>query len=510
MVGLGEGMVQYRWERHQENFALQLKVLAEGNSSLANVTLNAGGQSLRAHSFILAAGSAYFRQVLEGLQPWQAPFLLLPQTPFLLLQKIVEFLYTGSVQVDELQVGDFLSLGKELKVAGINDVDCTSSSLAQTEEGEALALESTREELREAEPRHLNLSSISLRPESPLNERRISDILKFGEAVGNGTLSLPSTHHVPLPSSFSSPHLRADFSVRRRRTPPPQPLDNTEEHSSPLPHETSDVDIVQSIDESSEEESNDLLNATEVDDEVEVEASDVQREEGTRSSKRRSKCNICGLELSANSLNRHVRRVHEEEPTSSPRVVGKTGFSRLGLRYRTKALESREQLASKSFTAFPRERGPARLRKSFQQILERERKRSETSGRREHEDGGGDRLEQEGQIDFQEENILLDERSSGNLEDDGDVDSGVGSLAATRSSGTSRQPEDFQDNNEQVEADQPARATSSMLGTSGLLKKRKICKHCGVQVTDFNRERHQRTRHSQPDSAPCQRRTQHL
>ena len=58
-----------------------------------------------------------------------------------------------------------------------------------------------------------------------------------------------------------------------------------------------------------------------------------------------------------------------------------------------------------------RERGPARLRKSFQQILERERKRSETSGRREHEDGGGDRLEQEGQIDFQEENILLDERS---------------------------------------------------------------------------------------------------
>ena len=30
------------------------------------------------------------------------------------------------------------------------------------------------------------------------------------------------------------------------------------------------------------------------------------------------------------------------------------------------------------------------------------------------------------------------------------------------------------------------------------------------QVTDSNRERHQRTRHSQPDSAPCQRRTQHL
>ena len=53
---------------------------------------------------------------------------------------------------------------------------------------------------------------------------------------------------------------------------------------------------------------------------------------------------------------------------------------------------------------------------------------------------------------------------SGHLEDDDDVDSGVGSLAATHSSGTNRQPENFQDNNDQVEADQPARATSSMLG----------------------------------------------
>ena len=37
-------------------------------------------------------------------------------------------------------------------------------------------------------PRHLNLSSISLRPESPLNERRISDILKFGWAVTQSAL----------------------------------------------------------------------------------------------------------------------------------------------------------------------------------------------------------------------------------------------------------------------------------------------------------------------------------
>ena len=62
-----------------------------------------------------------------------------------------------------------------------------------------------------------------------------------------------------------------------------------------------------------------------------------------------------------------------------------------------------------------RERGPARLRKSFQQILERERKKSETRERREDGSEDGERgrleLEEEGQIGFREENILLDEGS---------------------------------------------------------------------------------------------------
>ena len=69
-----------------------------------------------------------------------------------------------------------------------------------------------------------------------------------------------------------------------------------------------------------------------------------------------------------------------------------------------------------------------------------------------------------GQSNLIEKQQLVSFLCSGNVEVDGDVDSGVGSLAATQSSGTNRQPENFQDNNDQVEADQPARATSSMLG----------------------------------------------
>ena len=48
------------------------------------------------------------------------------------------------------------------------------------------------------------------------------------------------------------------------------------------------------------------------------------------------------------------------------------------------------------------------------------------------------------------------------------------------------------------------------LWLTGQLSKSKRVFVIDSQVTDSNRERHQRTRHSQPDSAPCQRRTQHL
>ena len=69
-----------------------------------------------------------------------------------------------------------------------------------------------------------------------------------------------------------------------------------------------------------------------------------------------------------------------------------------------------------------------------------------------------------GQSNLIEKQQLVSFLCSGNVEVDGDVDSGVGSLAATQSNETNRQPENFQDNNDQVETDQPARATSSMLG----------------------------------------------
>merc|ERR1719509_573319 len=122
--------------------------------------------------------------------------------------------------------------------------------------------------------------------------------------------------------------------------------------------------------------------------------------EGKRGGRTRSlKCGVCSLELSVKSLNRHVRRVHEKEDTLTTSTTGRTSgnFSFLGGMYRTKALESSSSLLSKSFTSFPRERGPARLRKSFKQVLERgggEGRRREEGERRVGEAVEGERREE--------------------------------------------------------------------------------------------------------------------
>ena len=66
--------------------------------------------------------------------------------------------------------------------------------------------------------RHLNLSSISLRPESPLNERRISDILKFGWAVTQSSLKQGCAPKIfQNPSESISTHMNPSESIPAKR-----------------------------------------------------------------------------------------------------------------------------------------------------------------------------------------------------------------------------------------------------------------------------------------------------
>jgi len=85
-----------------------------------DVTLHTEGKTLKAHKVYLSACSTYFKNVLKGTNLWQHPILFL-EVPFQDLQKILEFVYYGEVQVPQKRLQSFLKSAEVLKINGLND-----------------------------------------------------------------------------------------------------------------------------------------------------------------------------------------------------------------------------------------------------------------------------------------------------------------------------------------------------------------------------------------------------
>ena len=69
----------------------------------------------------LSACSDYFRNVLKGTNLWQHPILFLTEVPFVDLQKILEFVYCGEIQLPQKRLGSFLKSAEILKINGLVD-----------------------------------------------------------------------------------------------------------------------------------------------------------------------------------------------------------------------------------------------------------------------------------------------------------------------------------------------------------------------------------------------------
>ena len=86
---------------------------------LSDVTLVTGDDRLiRAHKIILCSSSAFFRNILRKY-PHQNPLIYLKDIKYRYLDWIIEFMYTGQCDIDERELVQFLSVGKELGVNGL-------------------------------------------------------------------------------------------------------------------------------------------------------------------------------------------------------------------------------------------------------------------------------------------------------------------------------------------------------------------------------------------------------
>eukprot|EP00092_Neocalanus_flemingeri_P017902 GFUD01019368.1.p1 GENE.GFUD01019368.1~~GFUD01019368.1.p1 ORF type:complete len:295 (+),score=67.15 GFUD01019368.1:41-925(+) len=108
------------WNNYKFSMTESLKTIIQ-EEDFVDVTLHTEGKTLKAHKVYLSACSTYFKNVLKGTNLWQHPILFLVDVPFQDLQKILEFVYYGEVQVAQKRLQSFLKSAEILKISGLID-----------------------------------------------------------------------------------------------------------------------------------------------------------------------------------------------------------------------------------------------------------------------------------------------------------------------------------------------------------------------------------------------------
>ncbi|XP_045488826.1 zinc finger and BTB domain-containing protein 44 isoform X2 [Pieris rapae] len=106
-----------KWNNHLQNLS-QLFTTIYSSSALADVTLSCRDGTLKAHKLVLSACSPYFEQIFKD-NPCQHPTVILKGIPFSEINLLVEFMYKGSVDVQELDLQSLMHTASELEIRGL-------------------------------------------------------------------------------------------------------------------------------------------------------------------------------------------------------------------------------------------------------------------------------------------------------------------------------------------------------------------------------------------------------
>ncbi|BET02041.1 BTB/POZ domain [Nesidiocoris tenuis] len=107
-----------RWHNYSTSLLASLPRLLDWDD-LTDVTLYAGGLSVKAHRIVLSACSQYFKAIFKELGPTQHPVIVVPGADFSDLSALVTFMYSGEVTVYRHQLPSLIALADTLSVDGL-------------------------------------------------------------------------------------------------------------------------------------------------------------------------------------------------------------------------------------------------------------------------------------------------------------------------------------------------------------------------------------------------------
>jgi len=117
---MAAGSVNYMcsWVEHSSYFFSRITALRHSDL-LTDVTITCGDKAFKAHRLVLCASSEYFRKILVNNIEKSAYVHIMGVSP-IYIQNILQYLYTGQIEIAPSDVEPFLKVANELKICGLS------------------------------------------------------------------------------------------------------------------------------------------------------------------------------------------------------------------------------------------------------------------------------------------------------------------------------------------------------------------------------------------------------
>lgn len=120
-MGSGEGQTYcLRWNNHKSNLVEILDGLFQ-RQSYVDCTLHVDDKKFFVHRVVLAANSSYFQTILQDV-PMDHCTILFPGVQGFEMQALLDYMYTGEVNVTQSHIPRFIQIAEQLEVKGLFDM----------------------------------------------------------------------------------------------------------------------------------------------------------------------------------------------------------------------------------------------------------------------------------------------------------------------------------------------------------------------------------------------------
>ncbi|CAH0395024.1 unnamed protein product [Bemisia tabaci] len=193
-----------RWNNFQTNVVSELESFWN-DENFVDVTLSCGAKQIKAHKLILSASSPYFKQIFQD-NPCKHPIVMLQDVDPNILKLILEYVYTGAVNVSEKLMPSLLRTADMLHIRGLTETSSTSVPMSTS------SVENIKREVPDCEQEVMPPVKKMSRKSTLLDEPRINHFEELKNVVEGTSETCSRKSQLFNPEILSNNHVESQSS----------------------------------------------------------------------------------------------------------------------------------------------------------------------------------------------------------------------------------------------------------------------------------------------------------